>query len=171
VTRAFHLTCKHPTPHRALAICCKGGRDLFFSKNRNSLTASSYNIEKNPPRRRLGGGSGTAATYHARLNKYLENRFRVARRIRRKTLGSDIPFFLPTNPGWELGGEQNPPLDVFPRPEGAAILLKPSRLRHFGSTSVGRTKTSPISNSLNCHPTAQKLIARLQTADLRSCRR
>ncbi len=169
VTRGFHLTCSDPTlptdsgnlVHRAVA--------LFFQKTEIRDGVRIHLEKKIPLAAGLGGGSGNAATTLLGLNEIFGKPLSVkALQDIAATLGSDIPFFLQTKPGLGTGrGEKIQPLDFFPAMAGAAILLVHPG---FGiSTPWAYQNLARFPSALNGTPgRAQKLIALLQTADLRT---
>lgn len=115
----------------------------------------------------LGGGSGNAAATLLGLNELFgwPLLFEQLNEIG-ASLGSDIPFFLQTRPALATGhGEKIRPLSFFPALKNAAVLLiHPG----FGvSTAWAYQNLARFPAALNGKPgRAQKLISRLQTADL-----
>jgi len=73
----------------------------------------------------LGGGSGNAATTLLALNELFGHPLTQAHLTQiAANLGSDIPFFLQSQPALATGrGEQVTPLEVFPALKGTAIFL------------------------------------------------
>ena len=117
----------------------------------------------------LGGGSGNAAATLSGLNELFGGPLSPGQLGEMAAaLGSDIPFFLQTKPALATGrGESIQPLDWFPALRGAAILLiHPG----FGiSTAWAYQHLARFPAALNGSPgRAQKLISRLQTADLKT---
>ena len=116
----------------------------------------------------LGGGSGNAATTLLALNELFGRPLPAAKLDElAASLGSDVPFFLQNKPALAIGrGEKIQPLDSFPALRGRAFLLiHPG----FGiSTPWAYRNLARFPEALNGWPgRAQKLIARLQTGDLR----
>jgi len=117
----------------------------------------------------LGGGSGNAATTLLGLNELFggplssEQLQRIA-----AALGSDVPFFLQDQPALATGrGEQIQPLGAFPALSGAAFLLVHPG---FGiATAWAYQQLARFPAAFNGQPgRAQKLVSRLQSADLRA---
>ncbi len=117
----------------------------------------------------LGGGSGNAATTLLGLNELFggplgaEALHSLAARC-----GSDVPFFLHSTPALATGrGEQIQALGAFPALEGTAFLLiHPG----FGiATAWAYQQLARFPEALHGRPgRARKLLALLQTADLKS---
>ena len=115
----------------------------------------------------LGGGSGNAATTLRGLNELFDEPLRHEELHRLATaLGSDVPFFLQTQPALAAGrGENITPLDPFPALRGTALLLiHPG----FGiSTAWAYAQLRRFPEALNGRPgRAEELIARLRGDDL-----
>ena len=115
----------------------------------------------------LGGGSGNAATTLLGLNELFggplgpEELQRLA-----ASLGSDVPFFLQTQPALATGrGERIEPLEPFPALRGAAFLLVHPG---FGiATPWAYQQLARFPQAVNGRPgRARELVARLQSADL-----
>lgn len=115
----------------------------------------------------LGGGSGNAATTLTALNTlfgYPKSPAQLNELAAK--LGSDIPFFLQSNPGLGTGrGEHITPLAPFPALRGASIILVHPG---FGiSTPWAYEQLANFPQARNGTPgRAQKLISLLQTTDL-----
>ncbi|HWI57140.1 MAG TPA: 4-(cytidine 5'-diphospho)-2-C-methyl-D-erythritol kinase, partial [Bacillota bacterium] len=117
----------------------------------------------------LGGGSGNAATTLLGLNELFgqplppEQLQPIA-----ASLGSDIPFFLQSQPALATGrGEQIQPLESFPALRGAAfVLIHPG----FGiATAWAYQQLARFPAALNGQAgRAQRLISLLQTTNLRA---
>jgi len=117
----------------------------------------------------LGGGSGNAATTLLGLNELFgqplapEQLHRLA-----ATLGSDVPFFLQSQPALAGGrGERLEPLEPFPALRGAAfVLVHPG----FGiSTAWAYQQLARFPDALNGRPgRARQLVTRLQATDLKA---
>lgn len=164
-----HLTCSDPTLPTDAGNLVYRAATLFFQKT-EILDGVRIHLEKKIPLAAgLGGGSGNAATTLLGLNEIFDAPLSTkALQDIAATLGSDIPFFLQTKPGLGIGrGEQIQPLDFFPAMKGAAILLVHPG---FGiSTPWAYQNLARFPSALNGTPgRAQKLIALLQTADLRT---
>ena len=116
----------------------------------------------------LGGGSGNAATTLLALNELFGQPLSAAKLGElAASLGSDVPFFLHNQPALATGrGEKIQPLDFFPALRDTVFLLiHPG----FGiSTPWAYQNLARFPEALNGRPgRAQKLIAKLQTGDLR----
>jgi 4-diphosphocytidyl-2-C-methyl-D-erythritol kinase len=117
----------------------------------------------------LGGGSGDAATTLLGLNDLFGKPLSsAALQEIAASLGSDIPFFLQTQPALATGrGEKIQPLEPFPALAGSAFLLiHPG----FGiATAWAYQALGRFPEALNGRrDRAQKLISRLQAADLKA---
>lgn len=115
----------------------------------------------------LGGGSGNAATTLLGLNELFGAPLAAEKlHALAATLGSDIPFFLQTNPALAAGrGEKVTSLEPFPALRGAVFLLiHPG----FGiSTPWAYQNLARFPEALNGRPgRAQKLAQLLQSGDL-----
>ena len=127
-------------------------------------------LEKNIPLAAgLGGGSGNAATTLLGLNELFGGPLTPEQlQIVAASLGSDVPFFLQSQPALATGrGEQIEPLGSFPALRGAAfVLIHPG----FGiATSWAYQQLARFPHALNGRPgRAQKLISLLQSGDLRT---
>jgi 4-diphosphocytidyl-2-C-methyl-D-erythritol kinase len=114
----------------------------------------------------LGGGSGNAATTLLALNE-LFDRLLAETKLRElaAALGSDIPFFLQSQPALATGrGEKIQPLENFPTLNGKAFLLiHPG----FGiSTPWAYQNLARFPEALNGKPgRAKDLISKLQGND------
>ena len=115
----------------------------------------------------LGGGSGNAATTLLGLNALFGSPLDDARlQALAAALGSDVPFFLQSNPALATGrGEHVGPLEPFACLRGAAILLVHPG---FGiSTPWAYKELARFPTALNGERgRAQKLIAALRGSDL-----
>jgi 4-diphosphocytidyl-2-C-methyl-D-erythritol kinase len=115
----------------------------------------------------LGGGSGNAATTLLALNELFGQPLsRDELHAIAAALGSDVPFFLQSNPALATGrGERIQPLDPFPPLRGAAFLLiHPG----FGiSTAWAYQQLARFPSTLHGQRgRGEKLVQRLSTADL-----
>jgi 4-diphosphocytidyl-2-C-methyl-D-erythritol kinase len=116
----------------------------------------------------LGGGSGNAATTLLALNDLFDQPLAPAALAQiAATLGSDVPFFLQSNPALAIGrGEQVEPLAPFGALQRATLLLiHPG----FGiSTPWAYQQLARFPAALNGRPgRARELAGVLQTGDLR----
>ena len=151
-------------------------RNLVFRAAQNFLTAAKVadgvkiHLEKKIPLAAgLGGGSGNAATTLLALNELFGQPLTLARLDElAAALGSDIPFFLYGKPALAVGrGEKVTSLDAFPALAGKAFfLIHPG----FGiSTPWAYQNLARFPAALNGEKgRAEKLIARLQTTDLKT---
>ena len=117
----------------------------------------------------LGGGSGNAATTLLGLNELFGKPLKDDDLVAiASALGSDIPFFLQEKPALATGrGEKIQALDFFPALRDTFIfLVHPG----FGiSTPWAYQQLANFPEALNGQPgRAQKLIALLQTSDLKA---
>ncbi len=117
----------------------------------------------------LGGGSGNAATTLLALNELFGQPLTLAKLDElAASLGSDIPFFLYGKPALAVGrGEKVATLENFPALRGKAFfLIHPG----FGiATPWAYQNLARFPAALNGEKgRAQKLIAKLQTEDLRA---
>lgn len=128
----------------------------------------SLHLEKNIPLAAgLGGGSGNAAHTLLALNELFDLPLGTARlQELAAALGSDVPFFLQTQPALAVGrGEQVQSLAPFPALRGAHVLLiHPG----FGiSTAWAYQSLAKFPAALNGQPgRAQQLLTLLQGTDL-----
>jgi len=168
VPHGFHLTCSDPTLPTDAGNLVHRAAMLFLQKTEIRDGVRIHLEKKIPLAAGLGGGSGNAATTLLGLNEIFGKPLSTkALHDIAATLGSDIPFFLQTKPGLGTGrGEQIQPLDFFPAMKDAAILLVHPG---FGiSTPWAYQNLARFPGALNGTPgRAQKLIALLQTSDLR----
>jgi 4-diphosphocytidyl-2-C-methyl-D-erythritol kinase len=116
----------------------------------------------------LGGGSGNAATTLLALNELFGQPLSAAKLNElAAALGSDIPFFLQSEPALATGrGEKIQQLEPFPALRGTAFLLiHPG----FGiSTPWAYQNLARFPDALNGKSgRAQKLVSMLQSGDLR----
>jgi 4-diphosphocytidyl-2-C-methyl-D-erythritol kinase len=131
-------------------------------------TGLQIHLEKRIPMAAgLGGGSGNAATTLLALNDLFEQRL-AANTLHRlaSSLGSDVPFFLQSNPALATGrGEQVQSLEPFPALRGAAFLLiHPG----FGiATAWAYKELARFPTALNGQPgRAARLVEALRKRDL-----
>jgi 4-diphosphocytidyl-2-C-methyl-D-erythritol kinase len=169
VPQGCHLTCSDPALPTDAGNLVHRAAMSFFQKTEIRDGVRIHLEKKIPMAAGLGGGSGNAATTLLGLNELFGKPLSAAALQEiAATLGSDIPFFLQTTPALGTGrGEKIQPLDFFPAMNGAAIfLIHPG----FGiSTPWAYQNLARFPSALNGTPgRAQKLIALLQTADLRT---
>jgi 4-diphosphocytidyl-2-C-methyl-D-erythritol kinase len=165
--RGIQLTCNVPgLPTDARNLVYRAA-ELFLEAARVK-EGVRLELQKNIPLAAgLGGGSGNAATTLLGLNELFggplgpEELQRLA-----ASLGSDVPFFLQTQPALATGrGERIEPLEPFPALRGAAFLLVHPG---FGiATPWAYQQLARFPQAVNGRPgRARELIARLQSADL-----
>jgi 4-diphosphocytidyl-2-C-methyl-D-erythritol kinase len=143
--------------------------DKFFAAAKISGGVKIHLEKKIPLAAGLGGGSGNAATTLLALNQLWGNPLAQEKLYKiAAALGSDIPFFLQGKPALATGrGEKIEPLKNFPALAGKAFLLiHPG----FGiSTPWAYQNLVRFPKDQNGQKgRAQKLIALLQTGDLKA---
>ena len=167
--QGLEMTCSEPalpTDSRNLAYRAAE----FFLETAHIREGVRLHLEKRIPLAAgLGGGSGNAATTLLGLNELFggplgpEALHALAARC-----GSDVPFFLHATPALATGrGEQIETLEAFPALAGTAFLLiHPG----FGiATAWAYQQLARFPEALHGRPgRARKLVALLQTADLKS---
>ena len=165
----IQLTCSDPgLPTDSRNLACRAAQ-MFLQAARISEGVRLHLEKRIPVAAGLGGGSGNAATTLLGLNELFGRPLASAQLgAIAASLGSDIPFFLQSNPALATGrGEKIQPLEFFPALRGAALLLihpgfgiatawAYQRLAHFPEALNGRAGR------------AQNLISLLQTGDLRT---
>jgi len=163
----IELTCSEPTlpvdssnlVHRAATA---------FLQTAQITDGVRIHLEKRIPLAAgLGGGSGNAAITLLSLNEIFGQPLtQIQLAGLAATLGSDIPFFLQTQPALATGrGEKITPLGFFPALRGTAVLLiHPG----FGISTAWTYQQLPrFPAALNGQPgRAAGLISLLQTTDL-----
>jgi 4-diphosphocytidyl-2-C-methyl-D-erythritol kinase len=185
-------TVMHPVKVFDLLSFARQGNDLHLTCNLPNLPTDSRNLvhqaaaaflqktglkegvrihleKRIPLAAGLGGGSGNAAATLSGLNELFDGPLSPQHLEQiAAALGSDIPFFMQTQPALATGrGEKIQSLDFFPGLQGAAfVLIHPG----FGiSTPWAYQNLARFPTALNGKPgRAKKLIALLQTADLNS---
>ncbi len=167
--RGIQLSCSEP----GLAT---DGRNLAYRAAELFLRAAKVregvrvHLEKRIPLAAgLGGGSGNAATTLLGLNELFGQPLPPEKlQLIAAYLGSDVPFFLQSNPALATGrGEQIQPLDSFPALKGTVLLLiHPG----FGiATSWAYQRLGRFPAALNGRPgRAHQLVSRLQAGELAS---
>ncbi len=121
----IRLTCDEPTlPVDSKNLVHRAAAD-FLSAARVSDGVIIHLEKKIPLAAGLGGGSGNAATTLLALNELFDRMLPGAKlRELAASLGSDIPFFLQSQPALATGrGEKIQPLEPFPALRGRAFLL------------------------------------------------
>src|SRR6476646_8657153 len=165
----IHLTCSDPVlpidsgnlVHRAAAA--------FLSKTRIKDGVRIHLEKKLPLAAGMGGGSGNAAIALLALNELFGAPLSPAELEQLAgSLGSDVPFFLQTQPALATGrGEKIHPLGSFRALQGSAFfLIHPG----FGiSTAWTYQALGRYPAALNGKPArAQKLISLLEAGDLKT---
>ena len=143
--------------------------DAFLKLHNPGVGVRIHLQKKIPLAAGLGGGSGNAATTLLALNELFDQPLSNAKLNELAvSLGSDVPFFLQNRPALATGrGEKIGPLDFFPALRGRAFLLiHPG----FGiATAWAYQSLARFPAALNGrHGRAEKLVALLQTGDLRA---
>ncbi|MGA2657388.1 MAG: 4-(cytidine 5'-diphospho)-2-C-methyl-D-erythritol kinase [Verrucomicrobiota bacterium] len=167
--QGLEMTCSEPTlPTDPRNLAYRAAE--FFLEAAHIRQGVRLHLEKRIPLAAgLGGGSGDAATTLLGLNELFgaplgpEALHSLAARC-----GSDVPFFLRSTPALGTGrGEQIEALEAFPALEGTAFLLI---YPGFGiATTWAYRQLARFPEALHGRPgRARKLLALLQTADLRS---
>ena len=169
VTRGFHLTCSDPTLPTDASNLVHRAATRFFQKTEIRDGVRIHLEKRIPMAAGLGGGSGNAATTLLGLNEIFAKPLSTrALHDIAASLGSDIPFFLQTKPALATGrGEKIQALDPFLALRGAAfVLVHPG----FGiATAWAYQELARFPSALNGTPgRAAKLVAQLQTADLKT---
>ncbi len=119
------LTCSEPAlPVDASNLVCRAAT-AFFQRSQISGGVRMHLEKKIPMAAGLGGGSGNAATTLLALNELFDGPLNHAQLHEvAAALGSDIPFFLQTQPALATGrGEIVQSLKSFAALEGGAFLL------------------------------------------------
>jgi 4-diphosphocytidyl-2-C-methyl-D-erythritol kinase len=166
------LTCSEPTlPVDASNLVCRAAA-AFFRNSGISGGVKMHLEKKIPMAAGLGGGSGNAATTLLALNELYDGPLSAAQlHEAAASLGSDIPFFLQTQPALATGrGEVIQSLPPFRALEGCAFLLVHPG---FGiATAWAYKELARFPTSLNGeHGRAAKLIESLNAGDLRKAAR
>lgn len=166
------LTCSEPSlPTDASNLVVRAAR-AFFERSGRAGGVRMHLEKKIPMAAGLGGGSGNAATTLLALNE-LHGHPLTPEQLHgaAAALGSDIPFFLQTQPALATGrGEHIQSLAPFPALEGCAFLLiHPG----FGiATAWAYKELARFPEALNGRPgRAARLIERLNSGDLRAASR
>lgn len=169
--RAEHgitLTCNEPALLTdGTNLVCRAAT-AFFQRTRIDAGVRMHLEKKIPMAAGLGGGSGNAATALLALNELFQANLpsQVMHELA-ASLGSDIPFFLQSQPALATGrGERIEPLKPFKALEGcAALLVHPG----FGiATAWAYKELARFPTALNGESgRATKLISLLDAGDLR----
>jgi 4-diphosphocytidyl-2-C-methyl-D-erythritol kinase len=162
------LTCNEPTLPTDSSNLVYRAAQAFFQRSRTTAGVRMHLEKKIPMAAGLGGGSGNAATALLALNELFEAKLSLdVLHELAASLGSDIPFFLQTQPALATGrGERIESLKPFPALEGcAALLVHPG----FGiATAWAYKELARFSSALNGEAgRAAKLISLLNAGDLR----
>jgi 4-diphosphocytidyl-2-C-methyl-D-erythritol kinase len=163
----IQLTCDHPELPVDAGNLVYRAAAAFFQAAQIPEGARIHLAKKIPLAAGLGGGSGNAAITLLGLNELFGRPLSVGRLDSiAASLGSDIPFFLQSQPALAIGrGERIQPLETFPALRGAfLVLVHPG----FGiSTAWAYQQLANYPEALNGQPgRAQRLVALLQQDDL-----
>jgi len=166
------LTCSEPTlPVDASNLVCRAAA-TFFQRSRLSGGVKMHLEKKIPMAAGLGGGSGNAAATLLALNELFDGPLdKTQLHEAAASLGSDIPFFLQTQPALATGrGEVIQSLPSLRAMEGCAFLLVHPG---FGiATAWAYKELARFPAALNGERgRAVKLIAALDAGDLRKAAR
>ena len=161
------LTCSDPTLPTDSGNLVYRAAEAFRTKAGIADGVQIHLEKKLPLAAGLGGGSGNAATTLVGLNELYGNMLGPEQLFdAAASLGSDIPFFLQSNPALATGrGEKVESLQPFKAMKGAAFLLVHPG---FGIATAWAYQTlARYPEALNGKPgRANKLIEALQTSDL-----
>jgi 4-diphosphocytidyl-2-C-methyl-D-erythritol kinase len=162
------LMCNEPALPTDSSNLVYRAAQAFFQRSGITDGVRMHLEKKIPMAAGLGGGSGNAATALLALNELFEANlsWEVLHELA-ASLGSDIPFFLQTQPALATGrGERIESLKPFPALEGcAALLVHPG----FGiATAWAYKELARFPSALNGEAgRAAKLISLLNIGDLR----
>jgi len=161
------LTCSEPSLPTDATNLVHRAASKFLETAKISAGVRLHLEKKIPMAAGLGGGSGNAATTLLGLNELFDRPLSVDQlHAIAATLGSDVNFFLQSQPALATGrGENISPVAAFPALRGASFLLiHPG----FGiSTPWAYRELARFPAALNGTPgRAQQLISLLQTAPL-----
>lgn len=164
----LQLTCSEPTLPTDSGNLVHRAATAFLEQAKIKDGIEIHLEKKLPLAAGLGGGSGNAAVTLLGLNELFGNPLAPEPLAAiAASLGSDIPFFLQSQPALATGrGEKIESLAPFPAMKRAAFLLiHPS----FGiSTAWAYQTLAQFPAALNGRPgRAEKLISRLQSTDLK----
>jgi len=165
--QGIQLTCDHPDLPVDSSNLIHRAADKFLQTTRLAGGVRIHLKKNIPLAAGLGGGSGNAATTLMGLNQLFGNPLAPAQLHElAAALGSDVPFFLQSQPALGLGrGEILEPLPPFRALQGAWILLVHPG---FGvSTAWAYQRLAQFPAALNGRPgRARELVTLLQTSDL-----
>lgn len=162
------LTCNEPTLPTDSSNLVYRAAAAFFQRSGITPGVRMHLEKKIPMAAGLGGGSGNAATALLALNELFQANLslEVLHELA-ASLGSDIPFFLQTQPAFATGrGERIVSLKPFQALEGcAALLVHPG----FGiATAWAYKELARFPSALNGEAgRAARLISLLNAGDLR----
>jgi 4-diphosphocytidyl-2-C-methyl-D-erythritol kinase len=167
--QGIQLTCNLPNLPTDPQNLAYRAAELFLRAARIKEGVRVHLEKRIPLAAGLGGGSGNAATTLLGLNELFGKPLPLDKlHLIAAFLGSDVPFFLQSNPALATGrGEQIQPLEFFPALKGAVFLLiHPG----FGiATSWAYQRLAHFPAALNGQPgRARKLVALLQAGDLKA---
>jgi 4-diphosphocytidyl-2-C-methyl-D-erythritol kinase len=172
VNSGIHLTCSEPSLPTDAGNLVHRATAAFFERSGIAAGVRIQLKKKIPMAAGLGGGSGNAATTLLALND-LFNRPLAAEALQEiaARLGSDIPFFLQSNPAVAVGrGEKVTSLPEFRALQGCAFLLVHPG---FGiATAWAYKELARFPEALHGQPgRAAKLVSLLDAGDLRKASR
>lgn len=167
--QGIQLTCSDPslpTDHRNLAY---RAAELFLRGSKIKEGVRVRLEKRIPLAAGLGGGSSNAATTLLGLNELFGRPLGMDKlQLIAAFLGSDVPFFLQSNPALATGrGEQIQSLDFFPALKGTVFLLiHPG----FGiATPWAYQNLARFPAALNGQPgRARQLVSHLQAGDIKT---
>ena len=164
----LELTCSDPSlPTDASNLVVRAAAG-FFQRSQVTGGVRMHLEKKIPMAAGLGGGSGNAATTLLALNELFDHPLTVPDlHTIAAALGSDIPFFLQSNPALATGrGEHIQSLPPFPALAGCGLLLVHPG---FGiATAWAYQELARFPGALQGEPgRAAKLMALLAAGDLR----
>ncbi len=164
----IELTCSDPSLPTDTSNLVHRAATAFFQRSQIS-SGVRIHLQKNIPMAAgLGGGSGNAATTLLALNELFDSPLAKEQLHElAAALGSDIPFFLQTQPALATGrGEKIEPLPPFRALDGCAFLLVHPG---FGiATAWAYKELARFPQALNGEcGRAARLISLLEAGDLR----
>ena len=168
----IELTCSHAELPTDAANLVHRAAAAFFQKS-GIRSGIRIHLEKRIPMAAgLGGGSGNAATTLLALHEMFESKLAAAQLHEiAASLGSDIPFFLQSNPALATGrGEKITSLKPFRALENCGLLLVHPG---FGiATAWAYKELARFPSALDGEPgRAARLISLLEAGDLRRASR
>ena len=172
VAGGIALTCSEPALPTDAGNLVQRAAAAFFQRSGLAGGVRMHLEKKIPMAAGLGGGSGNAATTLLALNELFGHPLAPeALHELAASLGSDIPFFLQTQPALATGrGEKIQPLQPFHALEGGAFLLVHPG---FGiATAWAYQELARFPQALHGEPgRAAKLISLLNAGDRRAAGR